>query len=94
MTSEDFTIPKTNELQVIQRLVARVRTAAYQGMPSSEVAALLDDVQYLLSLQTNTAFPNEKPDDGEFDAYLQNIESRYPAFVGLSQKSAKLVSVK
>ena len=83
MLSESPISMKVNELQTIQRLVARLRTSAYQGMPVAEVAALLDDIQYLLSLQL-TPVTDERPVAEEFLLYIQDIERRYPGFAGLS----------
>jgi|GEM_PF-4514235 len=86
MFSENRIAKPTSELYTIQRLVARIWTATYPGMPTAEIAKLLDDVQYLLSLPLDV-----QGDSTEFHAYIKDIEAQYPGFEGLSIADQEIV---
>lgn len=80
---------RRSELQTIRRVIARVRTNAYQGMPGVELGKTLDDVQDLLSLALKQDGRDDAERQGEFATLLRDMETRYAGFEGVADRGIK-----
>ncbi|MBC8143496.1 MAG: hypothetical protein H7Y38_18865 [Armatimonadetes bacterium] len=89
MPSDDFLMTRQNELEAVRRVVARVRTNAYQGVPGATLGKTLDDVQDLLSLVLEQNERDDAERHGEFATLLRDVEARYEGFEGVAGRGIK-----
>ncbi|MGI4790617.1 MAG: hypothetical protein ACRYFS_17420 [Janthinobacterium lividum] len=76
-TNSDFS---ANTLQVLHRVLIRLRSLAYEGTEPKTIGRMLDDIEYLGILAIRSRTDDSPKQISDFREHLQSLEIKYTGF--------------
>ena len=69
-----------NTLQVLHRVLIRLRSLAYEGTEPRTIGRMLDDIEYLGILAIKSRTDSSPEQVADFRGHLQSLETQYTGF--------------